>query len=122
MPAFFGSTAYTPDRLVVNLAGCVSRKVTLLLGQNCVRGAVLGKITASGKYKLSASAAGDGSEAPDCVLAEDCDATAADKEALCYFRGQFNDAAVVLGAGHTVASIRESLRGKGIDLIKVQPA
>ena len=120
--ASFSSTAFTPDRLVISLDDVVSRKITLLSGQNLTRGAVLGKITASGKYTLSASASSDGSQTPDSILADDCDASAGDKEALAYFRGQFNDAAVALGTGHTVASILEGLRGKGIDLIKVQAA
>lgn len=71
----------------------------------------------SGKYKLSAAAAVDGSQAPDLILAEDCDATLADKEALAYARGDFYTGALTLGAGHTVASITEGLRAKGITLL-----
>lgn len=71
----------------------------------------------SGKYKLSASAAVDGSQTPDAILAEDCDASAGDKEALAYFRGDFNTGALTMGAGHTAASITEGLRAKGITLL-----
>ncbi len=120
MPASYSSTAYSPNQLVVG-GTTLSRKVTILTGQGVLaRGAVLGKITASGKYKLSVAGAGDGSETPDCILAEDIDATAADTDVPAYFTGQFNDAAIALGAGHTVASIREGLRGKGIHLVAVQ--
>jgi len=94
--------------------------MSLAAGQNLIRGAVLGRITASGKYVLSAAAAGDGSEVPDAVLAEDCDATAGDRQTVAYTRGDFNEAALTLGAGHTADAIREGLRDKGLHLIKVQ--
>lgn len=111
---------YTPDNLIAGNAHLlVARKITLVSGQNVVRGAVLGKITASGKYNLSLSAAADGSQTPDLILAEDCDASSGDKTALAYARGDFADIALTLGAGHTVASITEGLRGKGITIIPV---
>jgi len=76
----------------------------------------------SGKYKLATAAAVDGSAVPDAILAEDADGTNGDVPALVYTRGQFNDTAVTLGAGLTVATIKEGLRQKGIDLITVQAA
>ena len=95
----------------------VGRKVTIAAGQNVTRGAVLGKVTASGKYALSLPDAADGSEVPDLVLADDCNASAGDKSVLAYARGDFNSRALTLGAGHTVASITEGLRTKGITLL-----
>lgn len=68
------------------------------------------------KYKLSASAATDGSAVPDAVLAENCDASAADAVTVAYFSGHLNESALTLGAGHTAASIRDGLRNKGIHL------
>lgn len=117
MSASFSSAAYSPDNLIAGEGGLISRKVTILTGQNVVRGTVLGKITASGKYIKSLSAAVDGSETPDAILAADCDASAADKEAMVYFAGSFNEAALVIGAAHTAASIREGLRVKDIHLV-----
>ena len=109
---------YAPDKLIAGNAHLlVGRKVTIISGQNLVRGAVLGKITASGKYTLSLSAAADGSQTPDLILAEDCNASTGDKVALAYARGDFNPAALTLGTAHTVASITEGLRAKGITLI-----
>ena len=109
---------FSPDNLVAGNADLlVARKVTIITGQNLERGAVLGKITASSKYNLSLSAAIDGSEEPDLILAEDVDATGADKTALAYARGDFISNALTLGAAHTVASITEGLRAKGITLI-----
>ena len=109
---------YAPDALIAGNAHLlVGRTVTIITGQNLTRGAVLGKITASGKYNLSLSAAVDGSQTPDLVLAEDCDATAADTQALAYERGDFNANALTLGTAHTVASIRDGLRAKGITIL-----
>jgi len=116
--ASFSSATYSPDNLIAGNADLlVGRKVTIISGQNLVRGSVLGKITASSKYNLSASAAVDGSQTPDLILAEAADATAGDVEAMAYQRGDFNQNALTLGAGHTIASITEGLRGKGIILV-----
>ena len=109
---------YTPDNLLAGNAHLlVARKVTVLAGQVLPRGAVLGTITASGKTILSLAAAADGSQTPDLILAEAVDATGADATALAYARGDFNAGALTLGTGHTVASIREGLRAKGITLL-----
>jgi len=118
MSASFTSDAYTPDKLLGgNEQLLVGQKVTIITGQNLVRGAVLGKITASGKYNLSLSGAADGSQTPDLILAEDADATGADIEALAYARGDFNQNALTIGTAHTIASIKEGLRVKGITLV-----
>lgn len=122
-PASFASSAFTPDHLVAGNAQLLfSRKVTLISGQNVVRGTVLGLITASGKYNKSLSAAVDGSQTPVAIAAQDCDASAADAECLIYERGDFRDTALTLGASHTVASIRAGLRALGIFILAEQPA
>lgn len=114
--------AYTPDALIAGNAHLlVARTVTLIAGQNLPRGAVLGKITASSKYNLSLSGASDGSQTPDLILAEPCDATSADGKALAYSRGDFNANALTLGSAHTVATITEGLRAKGIALLPAMP-
>lgn len=53
-------------------------QVTVLLGQNLVAGAVLGKVTASGKYVAYDNAAADGRETVAGILVAAADATAAD--------------------------------------------
>lgn len=214
-PASFSSSTHTPDRLLVGGLPLLSKKKTLVSGQNCVRGTVLGLIagtisapaagagnTGNGtfaatptaaagikagtyrlvciepaanvgqfvledpdgiivgrvtvaaafagphlaftlqdgatdfvagdfftiavaegtKYAKSASAATDGSETPRAILAQDCDASAADKECLVYERGDFNEAALTFGTGHTAATVREALRQRGIHLVSVQGA
>ena len=72
----------------------------------------------SGKYLLSLAAAVDGSQVPDAILAEDCDASGGDKEAMVYERGDFIEDALTIGTGHTAATIREGLRTKGIFMSK----
>lgn len=114
MPASFSSSTFAHDKLIVDAARIVSRKITVISGQVVTRGAVLGKITASSKYNLSLSAAADGSQTPDLILAEDVDASGGDKEGLAYEAGVFNTNALTLGASHTLASIQEGLRAKGI--------
>lgn len=108
--------SYAPDRLHDRETQAI--KVTIDTGV-LARGSVLGKITSTGKYVLSASASSDGSQTPDCILAEPVDASSADQEAIVYIKGRFNQAALTLGAGHTLASIADGLRDKSIYLESV---
>ncbi|MFC3693411.1 head decoration protein [Chenggangzhangella methanolivorans] len=114
MTAYFGNdgSVSADDGLVCGEVD--SARITLASGQNLQRGALLGKITASGKYILSLSAANDGSQTPAVVLAEDCDASAADKVTVAYFRGRFDAGAMTFGTGQTVANTREALRDVGV--------
>jgi hypothetical protein len=66
------------------------------------------------KYLKSIAAATDGSQVPHMVLAQDTDATSADKEAIFYETAQLIGSGLTLGAGHTIASIRDGLRLKGL--------
>ena len=79
------------DLLKFELNANYSREtVTLKAGTNYTLGAVLGKITASGKHRLSPAAqvAGDeGAETAVAVLLEAVDATAGDKIGLIAARG-----------------------------------
>ena len=123
MPASFTSDAFVPDRLIAGNAHLLAgRSITILSGQVLARGSVLGKITASGKYILSLAAASDGSQVPDLILAEDVNAAGADASGIAYERGDFATTALTLGTGHTVSSMRDVLRGKGITLITSIPS
>jgi len=79
------------DLLKYEMNGNYSREtVTLKSGTNYALGSVLGKITASGKYRLSPNAqvVGDeGAETAVAVLLEAVDATATDKTGLVVARG-----------------------------------
>lgn len=117
MPASFSSDSTTRDNLLAGERAPIARQITLISGQNLARGAVLGKITASGKYTLSLSASADGSQTPDLILAEDTDASSADVVTVAYEAGVFNENELDIGTGHTADSIREGLRAKGIYLV-----
>lgn len=119
---FTSQGSYAPDTLIAGEHARVERLVTIASGADLTKGAVLGKITANGKYQLSAAAATDGSETPDAILAEDAAAASADVQAVVYFAGEFNETALSFGAGHTADSVRATLRDKNIYLRKNQSA
>lgn len=122
-PVSFNSDAVAYDQLIAgNSHDLISKKVTIPSGDVLTRGAVLGKITADGNYTLSLSAAGDGSEVPDAVLAEDVDASGGDVGAMAYFRGDFVASELTIGTGHTVDTITDAFRTKGIAIIVAEPA
>lgn len=107
---------FTYDDILAGDFPVVTESVTIATGQNLVRGTVLGKITSGGKYVKSLSASSDGSQTPDAILLEDCDATSADKVAPVALSGEFNQNALTIGTGHTAASIKAGLRAKSIFL------
>jgi len=111
---------YDPNGL---LAGedQVTRPITNLSGGAPVlRGTVLGKVTATGSYVPSLAAAVDGSQVARAILVNDADATGGAVAAQIYDAGSFNEGKLILGAGHTLASVREDLRSVGIHLKTVQ--
>lgn len=61
--------------------------VTLLAGMPYPVGAVLGRITASGKYKLATSGGTDGAQTATAVLLYAVDATLANAEGIVVARG-----------------------------------
>ncbi|MCL4747533.1 MAG: head decoration protein [Burkholderiaceae bacterium] len=61
--------------------------VTLLEGTNYPVGAVLGRITASGKYKLATSGGSDGAQTATAVLLYAVDASATDAIGVVVARG-----------------------------------
>lgn len=111
---------YTPDNLLAGEYPRVERVVTIAAGADLAKGAVLGRVTANGKFKLSASTSTDGSQTPDAVLAEKANAAGGDVQAVVYFSGEFNENALVLGAGHTLDSVRIALRAKNVYLRRNQ--
>jgi hypothetical protein len=110
------TSEFVPDQLIAGRFQLVTDTVTIVAGQVLARGAVLGKITASGKLTLSTTAANDGSQVPSVILADAVDASGGDKAAGVYLTGEFNASKLILGAGHTVASIKDTLRDAGIFL------
>ncbi len=107
---------FAPNDLLVSDVPVVTRNITVASGQNLKRGAVIGNVTASDKYVLSASAAADGSEIPDLVLAIDCDASAGDVRTSAYAGAAFDSTKLILGAGHTPATVEAAFRKKAAAL------
>lgn len=111
------SETYTPDSLIAGETQLDTRSYILLSGQVLDRGSVVGVITSSGKLTLSTTAASDGSENPFGILADHYDASGGDVgPCAVYIKGDFNENAIILGTGWTVASIFSPLRTIGIFL------
>ncbi len=114
---FTSEGSFAPDNLIAgDQINPITKSVTLVSGQNIVRGTVLGIITSGGKYTTSLSAGSNGSQTPKAIAAEDVDASAGDKTTLVYIAGVFNQNELTLGTAHTIASVTEGLRDNGIFL------
>ncbi|MDH5426419.1 MAG: head decoration protein [Gammaproteobacteria bacterium] len=102
MTAESSTTTYSPDNLIAgdNPAPATDTG-TLITGQNLARGAVLGRITASGKFTKAVDTAVDGSDIPVAILVEAIDATAADKSCQVYVGGVFNNSELTWDASYT---------------------
>jgi hypothetical protein len=75
------------DFLVSEGNGRISREIiTVLSGQTLQPGAVLGKVTASGKHKVLTPAADDGSEVAAGILYDAVDASGGDAEGVAILR------------------------------------
>lgn len=106
------------------LAYCRESVIINDAAQTLKVGAVLGKVTATGKYKLAASAAGDGSQTPVAVLIADgmgsstdiVLANATDTKAIVLARGPviLKDGYLQLGAGITAAAAKAALQAVGM--------
>jgi hypothetical protein len=74
----------------------------------------------TGKYILSALADVDGTQIPDCILAQDTNASAGDVATIAYFNATVNQNALIFGTGQTIANCMETLRTKDIQLVDVK--
>lgn len=113
------SDAYTPDDLISGEKQIVTQPVVVVSGEGVVaQYTVMGVVTATGKSRVCASANGDGSEVPDHIAINTCDATSADAKVAAYKEGCFNPDLLTLGAGHTLADVAvlNALRQRGIYL------
>jgi len=106
--------AFIPDQLVAGPHQIVTDTVTVISGQVIARGAVLGMITASGKYTLALSASSDGSQTPSVIAADSIDASAGDAFGGVYIAGEFNGNALILGTGITLAAAKAAFRPMSI--------
>lgn len=117
-------TAVVKYELEPQLSICRESIVINDTAQTLKVGAVLGKVTATGKYKLALSAAVDGSQTPVAVLIADgmgsstdiVLANATDTKALVLARGPsiVTDIGLQLGTGITAAAAKAALLAVGI--------
>lgn len=92
----FTTSTQAADNLIGGGLPYFEKGITLVEGQNLVRGTVLGRITTGGKftaYDADVDPA-DGSEDPVAILARDTDATDGDVKTTAYFFGVFKEAAL----------------------------
>lgn len=115
-PSFSSEAAFDPNDIIADAKNLFTRSVTLVSGENVVRGTVLGKITTGGKYNKSLSAASDGSQTPVAIAAEDMDASGGDKTIMVYLNGDFKASKLTYGASHTKTTLFEQLARIGIRL------
>jgi len=96
---------YAGEFIVSEGNGTISREtITVLSGETLEVGAVLGKVTASGKYKALDPVATDGSQVAAGILYEALDASAGDAEGVAILRmAEVHAAELVWPAGITAA-------------------
>lgn len=117
------SETFTPDRLFAGTYPVVGDSLTVLSGEVCARGTLMGKISASGKLVLcDTDGTDDGRRTPHCILAEAVDATDGDVVAPVYLTGEFDENEVTFATGETAATHKDALRAKGIFLKSVTAA
>ena len=109
------SSLYVPDQLVVSTLQLVTDSGTIT-GGTFLRGTVLGKITASGKYTKSVKTATDGSQNPVAILVDNVDASTTDQNGGLYLMGEFNQNRIVYDNTWTVADLKSALRPLAIFL------
>lgn len=78
------------DNLLAGDFPLKTKPVTILSGENVVRGQVMGKQTSGGKFRGCNVGLSDGAEVAEAVLAEDVDASLADAPGIVYLTGEFN--------------------------------
>lgn len=106
------TATYTPEQFVTGNFPIVTEPETIANGEGEVaKRTVMGRVTASGEWKVSLAAAGDGSEVPAGILAEGVDATAAAVPGSILKAGQFNPDLLVFGAGHDADSVKAAFEG-----------
>jgi len=118
------STSYVPDELIVGAYPVMTSGAVIGTAADLTRGAVLGRVTASGKYILSLAAANDGSQIPAAILLTDAAAASADAEGLILLSGEVDAARLSFGTGHTAATVEAAFRaaGRPLFLRNVNPA
>ena len=107
-------STFDPSSLFAGAFPTRQRPITLASGSNTAgtplpRGALLGRVTASGKYIPCKATATDGSQNPTAVLAADTDAGSADAETAAYFEGEFAFQLMTIDVSWTLSALGAAL-------------
>ena len=102
--------SFTHDNLLAGDFPLTTMPVTVLSGESVPRGRVMGKVTASGKYRSCNDALSDGAEVAEAVMAEAVDASAADAPGIVYLTGDFNSNSLSFGGDDVVADHYAEMR------------
>lgn len=113
-PQINQDAAFEPNGILTSASRVFGIEATILTGNSVAAGEVLGRVTASGKFIPSLSAAADGSQTPIAIAAEAIDASSGDKVGLVYLAGDFNQRQLTYGTGHTADNTRIDLAARGI--------
>lgn len=109
---------HTPKQIITGDYPVYTHPVTVENGQDLAEFSVVGRVTATGEYKLSAAAAGDGSEVPVGIMVAGVDATGGAAQGVVYMSGTFNPDLLVFGAGHDADTVEAATIGTPIFLRK----
>ena len=115
-PNFGNVDAFTQEDLIAGDFPRHTDTVIIAAGETLTMGAVLGEVTADNTFKLSLTAATDGSEGPIAILQNDVDASGGALKAAVWFAGCFNEDALVFGTGHDKSTAKPGLRSQSIFL------
>jgi len=117
-PSYSESAEHLNDELI--LEGPVKTRTVTITDNQSVgalsRGTVLG--WNGTVYGIVHQTGGFGTLSARAVLAEDCDPTGADVDALVYEMADVNEDKLILGGTVTLAQVREPLRALGLFLKK----
>lgn len=110
--------SYNPTSLIAGDFDLAVRRIVVVAGQNAAgavlpRGTVLGKVTATGKYKKSVASANDGSQVPTGVLTDDIDASVADVTCREYATGEFTFEVANVDGSWTIDTLNAAFEAKG---------
>jgi hypothetical protein len=112
---------YAPGDMIVGDFPLLTATVTIASGADLARGAVLGRITADGKYQLAAGGS-DGSQNPAAILATPAAAASADVQATVYLTGEFDSSKLTFGSGQTEATLNAATLARGQALTALTPS
>lgn len=111
------SESFSYDNLFAGDHPKKTKPVTVLSGETVVKGQLMGRITASGKYKACNTGHSDGAEVCDAIMAHDVDASGGDTEGIAYLTGDFNSNALTIAqspSADTVAAHEQEARQRGL--------